>query len=59
MNANRFKVLAVVLSVAMATAAFSQTVTKTAQGMGHHGGLFDNAHFVQLFRNAIFWGAGE
>ena len=27
--------------------------------MGHHGGLFDNPHFVQLFRNAIFWGAGQ
>jgi periplasmic protein CpxP/Spy len=39
MNANRFKLLAVVLSVAMATAAFSQTVVKTAQGMGHHGGF--------------------
>jgi YVTN family beta-propeller protein len=27
--------------------------------MGHHGGLFDNPDFVQLFRNAIFWGAGQ
>ena len=27
--------------------------------MGHHGGLFDNSNFVQLFRNAIFWGAGQ
>ena len=27
--------------------------------MGHHGGLFDNPNFVQLFRNAIFWGAGQ
>jgi YVTN family beta-propeller protein len=27
--------------------------------MGHHGGLFDNPGFVQLFRNAIFWGAGQ
>ncbi|MFN7939653.1 MAG: ThuA domain-containing protein [Bryobacteraceae bacterium] len=27
--------------------------------MGHHGGLFDNPHFVQLFRNAVFWGAGQ
>jgi type 1 glutamine amidotransferase len=27
--------------------------------MGHHGGLFENPHFVQLFRNAIFWGAGQ
>jgi hypothetical protein len=26
--------------------------------MGHHGGLFDNPNFVQLFRNAVFWGAG-
>jgi len=23
--------------------------------MGHHGGLFDDPNFVQLFRNAIFW----
>ena len=27
--------------------------------MGHHGGLFDDPNFVQLFRNAIFWGAGQ
>ncbi len=27
--------------------------------MGHHGGLFDSPEFVQLFRNAIFWGAGK
>jgi uncharacterized protein len=27
--------------------------------MGHHGGLFDNPAFVQLVRNAIFWGAGQ
>lgn len=27
--------------------------------MGHHPGLFDSPEFVQLFRNAIFWGAGE
>ncbi len=27
--------------------------------MGHHGGLFDNPDFVQLFRNAIFWAAGQ
>ena len=27
--------------------------------MGHHGGLFDNRDFVQLFRNAIFWAAGQ
>jgi protein CpxP len=40
MNVNRFKLLAVVLSVAMSTAAFSQTVVKTAQGMGHRGGGF-------------------
>lgn len=39
MNVNRFKFLAVVLSVAMATAAFSQTVVKTAQGMAHRGGF--------------------
>ena len=38
MNVHRFRLLAVVLSVAMATAAFSQTVVKTARGMGHHGG---------------------
>jgi Spy/CpxP family protein refolding chaperone len=38
MNVSRFKVWAVVLSVAMATAAFSQTVVKTHQGMGHRGG---------------------
>jgi periplasmic protein CpxP/Spy len=39
MNVNRFKLLAVVLAVAMSTAAFSQTVVKTAQGMGHRGGF--------------------
>ena len=27
--------------------------------MGHHAGLFDSPEFVQLFRNAIFWGAGK
>jgi YVTN family beta-propeller protein len=27
--------------------------------MGHHAGLFDSPEFVQLFRNAIFWGAGQ
>ena len=27
--------------------------------MGHHGGLFDNPDFVQLFKNAVFWGAGQ
>ncbi len=27
--------------------------------MGHYGGLFDNPNFVQLFRNAVFWGAGQ
>ncbi len=27
--------------------------------MGHHGGLFDNPNFVQLFRNALFWAAGQ
>jgi type 1 glutamine amidotransferase len=27
--------------------------------MGHHGGLFDNPNFVQLFKNAVFWGAGQ
>lgn len=27
--------------------------------MGHHGGLFESPEFVQLFRNAIFWGAGQ
>ena len=27
--------------------------------MGHYAGLFDNPNFVQLFRNAIFWGAGQ
>jgi uncharacterized protein len=27
--------------------------------MGHRGGLFDDPNFVQLFRNAIFWGAGQ
>jgi protein CpxP len=37
MNVNRFKLLAVVLSIAMATAAFSQTVVKTHQGMGRRG----------------------
>lgn len=27
--------------------------------MGHHAGLFESPEFVQLFRNAIFWGAGQ
>jgi YVTN family beta-propeller protein len=27
--------------------------------MGHHAGLFDSPEFLQLFRNAILWGAGE
>ena len=27
--------------------------------MGHHGGLFDSPEFVRLFRNAVFWGAGQ
>ena len=27
--------------------------------MGHHAGLLDDPHFVQLFRNAVFWGAGQ
>jgi hypothetical protein len=27
--------------------------------MGHYAGLFDDPNFVQLFRNAIFWGAGQ
>lgn len=27
--------------------------------MGHHAGLFDSAEFLQLFRNAVFWGAGQ
>jgi len=40
MRVNRFTLLAVVLSVAMSTVVFSQTVTKTAQGMGPRGGGF-------------------
>ena len=27
--------------------------------MGHYGGLFDNPNYVQLFRNAVFWAAGQ
>jgi uncharacterized protein len=27
--------------------------------MGHYAGLFENPNFVQLFRNAVFWGAGQ
>jgi hypothetical protein len=27
--------------------------------MGHHGGLFNSHAYTQLFRNAIFWGAGQ
>jgi uncharacterized protein len=27
--------------------------------MGHHARLFENPDFVQLFRNVIFWGAGQ
>jgi len=40
MNMKRFAPLALVLSVAMSTAAFSQSVAKTSQGMGHRGGGF-------------------
>jgi len=51
MQANRFKLLAVVLSVAMATAAFSQTVVKTARGMGHHGGF--SAHMLGFYTDSL------
>jgi YVTN family beta-propeller protein len=27
--------------------------------MGHHDGLLEDPNFVQLFRNAIFWGANQ
>jgi hypothetical protein len=27
--------------------------------MGHHGELFNNPAFTQMFRNAIFWAAGQ
>jgi type 1 glutamine amidotransferase len=27
--------------------------------MGHHADLFQDKNFTQLFRNAIFWGAGQ
>jgi hypothetical protein len=27
--------------------------------MGHHADLFEDKNFTQLFRNAIFWGAGQ
>ncbi len=27
--------------------------------MGHHAGLFESPEFTRLFRNAIFWGAGQ
>jgi uncharacterized protein len=27
--------------------------------MGHHAALFQDKNFTQLFRNAIFWGAGQ
>src|ERR1700745_1989163 len=40
MNMKRFTPLALVLSVAISTAAFSQSVAKTSQGMGHRGGGF-------------------
>jgi Spy/CpxP family protein refolding chaperone len=51
MNANRFKLLAVVLSVAMATAAVAQTVVKTARGMGHHGGF--SAHMLGFYTDYL------
>jgi hypothetical protein len=27
--------------------------------MGHHPELFDNPAFTRIFRNAIFWAAGQ
>ena len=51
MNANRFKQLAVVLSVAMSTVAFSQTVIKTHQGMGHRGGF--SAHMLGFYTDYL------
>ena len=51
MKANRFKLLAVVLSVAMGTVAFSQTVVKTHQGMGHRGGF--SAHMLGFYTDYL------
>ena len=51
MNANRFKLLAVVLSIAMSTAAVSQTVVKTHQGMGHGGGF--SAHMLGFYTDYL------
>jgi Spy/CpxP family protein refolding chaperone len=40
MKASRWKILAAVMTVALlATVAFSQSVVKTTQGMGHQGGF--------------------
>lgn len=51
MNTKRFTLLALVLSVAMATAAFSQSVVKTTQGMGHRGGGF--AHTLGIYTDYL------
>ena len=51
MNANRFKLLTVVLLVAMSTVAFSQTVVKTHQGMGHRGGF--SAHMLGFYTDYL------
>jgi len=51
MNANRFKLLAVVLSVAISATAFSQTVVKAHQGMGHRGGF--SAHMLGFYTDYL------
>jgi Spy/CpxP family protein refolding chaperone len=51
MNANRIKLLAVVLSVIISAAAFSQTVVKTHQGMSHRGGF--TAHMLGFYTDYL------
>jgi len=51
MNANRFKLLAVVLSVAISATAFSQTFVKAHQGMGHRGGF--SAHMLGFYTDYL------
>lgn len=53
MQASRFRISAVVLAVALCAAvAFSQTVVKTNQGWGHHGGGF-GAHMLGFYADYL------
>lgn len=53
MQASRFRILAAVLAVALcSTVGFSQTVVKTAQGAGAHGGGF-GAHMLGFYADYL------